>query len=617
MATSPRAEPVWRALTSARALSPIGLAIWLSLGGLRYISRALATTGDDLLSLVAFQGCTIVAAVIAALIVRKALCRNDSYRSSIGRTFLCYLAVLLFVAVVQRLAVDVIGITNGPSFTRVASALVLMYLVAGLLDYFESYREAIRALRREQQALVQLRTRFATKLQGLRSQVEAATWARIRAAWQIVIGQLQTQQGEVAAAELRSLAEYIRSELIEPIRNFSYQVEKLKIDDEGAEQFSAAKVDTSLDWRQVLRTTTPVIGPYYPFAVGITFFVFAMVNFEDAATPWMTALACLAMSIVASLVLAAARRWLLPPVRHFESNVAKWLVFLTILITLNVVIVVGFTDFLSLQGVSSPGILTAPLSSMVIVLWAAFSSLAAKVAETQTRLQQVIALTRQETLALEQEMAATRLQLAHILHGEVQTKLTAAALRLDVGVELIPKGQDKLPEPISRTTIEQAQTVLQSAADCIDAIASAPASKHPQNQGVIDQIEELRRAWAGIIEVTVTIPEHTARMIDTRVNDASLTAVVSDIVREAILNAVRHAEAKQALVTIEEVGRTCRITVENDGHAPSVQRSPGLGQTMLTRTTSNWTLTPRPSGGGTLQVELPLLVLADETPSIV
>lgn len=613
MATSPPAEPIWRALASARALSPIGLAIWLSVSGLRYISRSLAVTNDDLAVLVVHQVLTVGTAVIAAIIVRKALCRNASYRIGIGRTLICYLAVLVLVSVVQWFVSDSLGITNGPSVIRFSSALVLMYLVGGLLDLFANYREVIQQLKQEQRDLVRLRIQFAARLQSLRSQVVAETWARIGGAWQVAGNRLQNAQqaGEITAGQLQSLAEYIRSELIEPIRSFSYQVERLKIDDaDSADSASIPAGHSWSDWRQIIRTTTPVVGPYYPFAVGATFFVFAMVNFEDAGETLPTVLGCAATSIIAAMILVGVRHWFLPLIQRLTSNAMRWLVYLLTLFALNTVILYVFTEFLRRQGILSPGIVTAPLSSIVILFWAFLSSLSAKVAEVQARLHQVIALTRQENLALEQEMAATRQQLAHILHGEVQTKLTAAALRLDVGVELIPPGHNRLQGKSAETTIEQAQMVLQSAAEHVDAIASTPARQYAHNQGVIDQVEELRRAWAGIIDVTLTIPVAAASLIDTRVNDASLTAVVADIVREAILNAVRHAGARQAAVTIETADGICQITVENDGEIPKVQRTPGLGQNMLNRSTRSWSLDSKSSGGAVLQVEIPLLAAA-------
>lgn len=177
---------------------------------------------------------------------------------------------------------------------------------------------------------------------------------------------------------------------------------------------------------------------------------------------------------------------------------------------------------------------------------------------------------------LQQELALERRELTQLVHSEVQGRLRAAAVLAKTTGE--PSDLQRLKE------------------ECIAAMSSGRRS-----QSMDDFFEELQTMWVpGLrLEIELEPAAHSALQ-----SDAYLRKALQAITREAIINAVKHAEAKSvSVVSSMDTQNTLKLVVINDGKAPAGSRR-GLGSQLLDELTTSWNLS-RTTSATTLIAILP------------
>jgi signal transduction histidine kinase len=157
-----------------------------------------------------------------------------------------------------------------------------------------------------------------------------------------------------------------------------------------------------------------------------------------------------------------------------------------------------------------------------------------------------------------------------ILHGNVQSSLTAALTRLQNAKE------------VDGVLVELVKQDLARAEKAVD------SSLH-DSINLMNGILELQEVWAGICEVKVSISERAKRAL-ARSDDTSFC--VNEILKEAVSNAVRHGDATEASVSIDRIDDDLlRIEVSNNGTPPSKGESTqGIGSDLMDEICLNWSL---------------------------
>ncbi len=184
-----------------------------------------------------------------------------------------------------------------------------------------------------------------------------------------------------------------------------------------------------------------------------------------------------------------------------------------------------------------------------------------------------------EDVALELKwfVARTRAQMwelqrsvSKVLHGPVQSSLSAAAIRLDMAA----KDPVLLPQ-----IVEESKASITSAIE----VLSEPVDK---TQSLRAGLEKVSQGWNGICEVSVNLSTDLEDRIEA---DSSASRVALDIAQEAISNAVRHGGASVADVTLESSGESeITLTVRNDGKPAPHKIKVGLGTNLLEECTLSW-----------------------------
>ena len=189
-----------------------------------------------------------------------------------------------------------------------------------------------------------------------------------------------------------------------------------------------------------------------------------------------------------------------------------------------------------------------------------------------------------EIAVFEQKLWVFNRRWLFMLHGTVQSALTAALTRLQTFAE-----SDPYQVSLVQADLERAEAALKSV---------------PSNDIDFDNAAtELKESWAGVCAITVKVDMRATRALATNKGTAYC---VNEILKEAIGNAVRHGSATAVMVNItREEDDFVDVEIQNDGSAPPKRRKKGIGSRMLDDITLNWSLS-RSGRLTTLTARLPL-----------
>ena len=186
----------------------------------------------------------------------------------------------------------------------------------------------------------------------------------------------------------------------------------------------------------------------------------------------------------------------------------------------------------------------------------------------------------------EQQLWLGRRAWQFVIHGTVQSALTAALTRLQSS-----------PDP--------EQYVLNRVVEDIERARKALTSSPTRTIDLPDSINQLQSTWRGICDIRTNITDRASRALQKN-NDAC--QCVNEIIKEAVSNAIRHGEAKTVSIDVERQDDfNLEITVSNDGIPLIAQNQLGVGSRLIEELTTDWSITSSKASGLTVfKANLPL-----------
>lgn len=182
---------------------------------------------------------------------------------------------------------------------------------------------------------------------------------------------------------------------------------------------------------------------------------------------------------------------------------------------------------------------------------------------------------------LRQEVWLNRRRIASVLHGPVQAALYASAMRLAQA-----KSFDKALIDVVQRDIEHAWLKLEEGSD---------------GESFRDVANQIASLWAGSCHIDVEISADAEERISA--NRVAETCV-TEVVREAISNAVKHGEANSAKIKVSlERSKLLRIVIENDGIPARQGAKTGFGSDFLDEVAYAWSLNSK-EGTTTLKAKI-------------
>lgn len=248
----------------------------------------------------------------------------------------------------------------------------------------------------------------------------------------------------------------------------------------------------------------------------------------------------------------------------------------------------------NLSAATNPGaiamysmLVVAPV--LAILGFAISASLDSARLDAEQRIQQDNESLSRETALFDQRMWLAKRSWSFVVHGTVQAALTAAITRLPMAEELEQYQIDLVLQDLNRAK---------------DALSKTPSL----DVDLQAAMSALSSTWQGICNVRWNISERAARAL---MRDVNARMCVNEIAKEAVSNAVRHGEAKNAWVEIDRSNdELLIINISNDGRLLPSNFAPGVGSQMLEELTLSWSLhNDRGLGRVVLAANLPIAVI--------
>ena len=194
-------------------------------------------------------------------------------------------------------------------------------------------------------------------------------------------------------------------------------------------------------------------------------------------------------------------------------------------------------------------------------------ALVSKRIDTLNNLEFVRAQKTNLVVRLGQEVWVTKSRLAKAIHGSVQAKFLAIAL--------------KLKNSGSEATLGEAKQ------DVLEATAAIDASLESNQQSLEAQLNAYREAWAGALDLEFKILPEAAAQLD---SDPIARACVAEVIGEAIANAAKHSQAKNVQIDLISEPGLVRVSVGSQGAIALTDSNSGYGSLILDQVSNSWVL---------------------------
>lgn len=219
------------------------------------------------------------------------------------------------------------------------------------------------------------------------------------------------------------------------------------------------------------------------------------------------------------------------------------------------------------------------LSGVLVLVTSGFGSWKQRQVDAQQALRESLDQERIASLARARVAAHVARDVAHVIHGPVQSRVAACA----VAMETASRAGDM-------------QAYVQALHTAQQALASLPShwipSRSAEETTITDSVTKATDPWKEVISLQIHIEENAGSL-------ASGSGRVEQIVEEAVTNAVRHGGADHVTIAISLVDRSVIQVVITDNGSGLVGLTAGIGSELLTKLTGgHWDRANNESGTG-------------------
>ena len=179
---------------------------------------------------------------------------------------------------------------------------------------------------------------------------------------------------------------------------------------------------------------------------------------------------------------------------------------------------------------------------------------------------------------LQTSASHVRDQLAHVLHGSVQSRLAISAMLLHEASAVKPQDSMRFANDVNRI-----REILES----IESSLLVPSDDHFVGDPLL-LASQFKQAWRGLVEIEITLQPSAQKILEASPVAAEL---VFELLGETVLNASRHGHARTMSISID-AGVNSELLIEaiNDGDKPPIDLIPGLGMRRVIAAGGSWKL---------------------------
>jgi len=539
-----------RAISGASLVALAPLAV---ISNVYRIDTSASVSAAQRLGFAAFTFATATAAVLLVWWLFR-LRRPDTI-SPLWLVLGCYAAIGLLRSALPSLGaasgvlpnqdISVVSLVQG-----VVVCVVWFSLVAYVVDGFDQERRMITSLQASTQELARLRNSAAELLLRNRRLIQSAITRQVLPTLDALLNSAKrAAQDGPTSEQLHSLANDLRSSLQESISTLGRRLSQQLHDQQRAREDAIPGSAELISGPQRIRGLISVAStnPFSPLLNSALIFVmFLMVSIIQTGL--------LAGVLIATLIAAinyaacfVARRVHRRSRAHLR--VPTWLA-----LTLLIGVLTGLPLVPTLAAPLDAPLFAVLLPVIAVQVWIGTLIACAKSAQEQLdRTRRALEVAKdsyvQETLGLEAATAAITRRTGVVLHGEIQGRLVANALRLDLAAA-------STDPQLQRAALADFTVDLTRVAVDIEHVTDVEA----QTSGLQADLNHLAKQWNGIVHVEFSELDPGLDRLS-----AEYCTVVTEIAREGINNAAKHGRATAVSVTIAVESGAMRIVVVDDG----------------------------------------------------
>lgn len=488
--------------------------------------------------------------------------------------------------VLQGAASQFLNVGSGPSPGRVILAMLLFATTAILLSVRDDRLLARQRLWHEQRRLVKLRDLTASEISRLRAALTDLAIDEILPAITHISLRLQGA-GRASSGALHEIATAIRDCAHTVVRQLSHSLinpessQRVAFSTEPDDDADAAPTRFVVRRRELFAFAVNE-KPIRPLIFTLTVLAVA----GPLGGPVDKPLVLVAAMVSAGLILLACQQiWCKLP----SLPIAARVIILVLMYALAAVIP-SYALWADSAG-AVPLVLVQPVMTacflLIAAIWALIAAYFAARDHALRDLEITVAAVRWQASQLESEERALRHEISGILHSNVQSRLAALAMKLDVAADDLTRHHD-----IEQTTAitAQALTTLNATAEEIRSLASARDSK--QYRSLDETLTQVVLTWEALVVVTIQIDQSTRVALNAV---PSAIQIIGEITNDIATNAARHGKASTLDIAISADGGDLVINADDNGIGFEDPR-PGFGFNRLTLLGGSWKLASMPTG---------------------
>lgn len=465
----------------------------------------------------------------------------------------------------------------------VIACIILFGLVALVMDSLDRQQQAISDLERRSEELDQLRRGAAARLRGTKADLEQRIDSEIAPMLDQFVSSLTTVAEAGAPPEqLRSSAELMRKGPRDAVRSLGHDLSRTHAEPAETIQPSTSK---KLRLSSVIRTMTSG-DPFAPTVSAVLVFIAFLGASINATNAGQGLVIAVAMAVVNFLVLTVVRRSY-PRVKHSRSRTLAWI--LAVLVTG----ILSGTPYLFLSATTDLPSLAGVIVVMVVLWFSALIALAKSAAAQLQQTTRALHTTNEsyqaQAAGLDEATTALKRRVGTVLHGELQGRIVANALRLDLAA--------RSDQPQAR--IDAVDQVINELTDIQSQLAHLTTIEIT-SETLRANLQTICDRWHGVVDIHVApITDELEELL------ADECASITEIVREGINNAAKHGAATEAWVNLSAPDHErIEIVIRDNGTGPvAVDQRPEIRTAWDIQATTALT---RQRGLTELHVTLPL-----------
>lgn len=443
--------------------------------------------------------------------------------------------------------------STGAAIQGVCTAIVLFSMIAYAVEGLREQGDIVARLASQSTQLEQFRATADDQLRQTREAVLAATNVRIRPAIaHVLVGIREAIDQSLPAKHLHEVADLLRTDL-----QTAVQLLGRNLTTAPAQQHAAASTDNSdpprLTYSDVIRSWTTG-DPFVPWLnAAILGLLYLPISFQSAGATG--ALLAVGLGLAVYLILVISQQLM----RHqTRLRFTGWLA----AVLLTGAIAGAFNAFtLQHHGITAT---QALLNTIALQLWCSAVIATAKAAQMQlhrtTRALEVANTEyRHATDGMQRAQSAIRRRVGSMLHGDIQGRLVANALRLDLAADQTDKDERRRAAQDTLRDIEKLELQLETITTPVEDSVTLDES-----------LNRIADQWQGLVEVRVNLRPHTANL-------AQATRIaITEIVREGVNNAAEHGGASIVTVDVNIGTEHVDISVKDNGRKQATLPSDSL-----------------------------------------